>query len=195
MRCLLLASEPPGDTSHAGAKKAVAILIPLFQQQPDHPGLAHYIIHSCDSPQMAPWIDGRARYAGNRVVVGARRPHAIAHFRPAGALAGGYPGKPQIGGADGAVERDIHARTRTARHALPALCYLQTGQDEAAKADCGEIEADCGEGSHDSDDTGMMEYFDYAQRISRRSTTSRCAIGRTRHGVEAGSLTRRQTCR
>src|ERR1700687_5838213 len=50
----LLAAEPPDDTSLAARKKAVAVLNPLFQQQPDHPGLAHYIIHSCDSPQMAP---------------------------------------------------------------------------------------------------------------------------------------------
>ena len=49
----LLASEQPDDTSLANQKKAVAILLPLFQQDPNHPGLAHYIIHSCDNPQMA----------------------------------------------------------------------------------------------------------------------------------------------
>ncbi|MGA7360957.1 MAG: hypothetical protein WBW70_19030, partial [Candidatus Sulfotelmatobacter sp.] len=60
----LLASEPPGDKSHAARKKAVEVLNPLFQQQPDHPGLAHYIIHSCDSPDMAPMaLDAARRYA------------------------------------------------------------------------------------------------------------------------------------
>ena len=60
----LLASEAPGDTSHTARKKAVEVLNPLFQQQPEHPGLAHYIIHSCDSPEMAPMaLDAARRYA------------------------------------------------------------------------------------------------------------------------------------
>ena len=49
----LLASSPPDDTSLANNKKAVAVLLPLFQEDPNHPGLAHYIIHSCDNPQLA----------------------------------------------------------------------------------------------------------------------------------------------
>src|SRR5208283_2712113 len=60
----LLAAEPPEDTSLTAEKKAVAVLNPLFQQQPDHPGLAHYIIHASDSPQMAPMaLDAARRYA------------------------------------------------------------------------------------------------------------------------------------
>jgi hypothetical protein len=34
-------------------EEAVAILTKLFDKQPDHPGIAHYIIHSCDNPKMA----------------------------------------------------------------------------------------------------------------------------------------------
>ena len=30
--------------------KAAAILVPLFYQHPDHPGIAHYLIHSSDDP-------------------------------------------------------------------------------------------------------------------------------------------------
>ena len=30
--------------------QAAAILIPLFYSHPDHPGIAHYLIHSCDDP-------------------------------------------------------------------------------------------------------------------------------------------------
>jgi tetratricopeptide (TPR) repeat protein len=40
--------DPVGD-----ARKALAVLEPGFEAHPDHPGFAHYIIHSCDSPQMA----------------------------------------------------------------------------------------------------------------------------------------------
>jgi hypothetical protein len=41
-------SDPVGD-----ARKALAVLEPGFEAHPDHPGFAHYIIHTCDSPQMA----------------------------------------------------------------------------------------------------------------------------------------------
>ena len=34
-------------------KKALSVLIPGFEAHPDHPGFAHYIIHACDSPQLA----------------------------------------------------------------------------------------------------------------------------------------------
>ena len=49
----LLASAPPHDTTFANQKKAGAILEALFAEEPNHPGIAHYIIHSYDSPQLA----------------------------------------------------------------------------------------------------------------------------------------------
>jgi hypothetical protein len=49
----LLFSAPPNDTTFANAKEAVAILDPLLARYADHPGLAHYIIHACDTPQLA----------------------------------------------------------------------------------------------------------------------------------------------
>jgi tetratricopeptide (TPR) repeat protein len=49
----LLATAPKTDTTFAQQKRAAAILNPLFARYPQHPGLAHYIIHSTDSPQLA----------------------------------------------------------------------------------------------------------------------------------------------
>ncbi|HET7209090.1 MAG TPA: hypothetical protein VFI95_21110, partial [Terriglobales bacterium] len=49
----LLASEPDSDTTFTHRKQAAAVLEKLFQVEPDHPGVAHYLIHSYDSPQMA----------------------------------------------------------------------------------------------------------------------------------------------
>src|SRR6266700_175464 len=49
----LLASAPQDDPTLANPRKAVAILNELFDGQPDHPGIAHYIIHACDNPVMA----------------------------------------------------------------------------------------------------------------------------------------------
>lgn len=34
--------------------QSAAILLPLFQKHPQHPGIAHYLIHSCDDPIHAP---------------------------------------------------------------------------------------------------------------------------------------------
>ena len=49
----LLASEPEGDTTFANRKKAAAVLEPLFASEVDHPGVAHYLIHAYDKPQLA----------------------------------------------------------------------------------------------------------------------------------------------
>jgi hypothetical protein len=49
----LLGSGSERDPNHTNARKAVGILNALFEEQPDHPGIAHYIIHACDNPAMA----------------------------------------------------------------------------------------------------------------------------------------------
>ncbi|HTU33723.1 MAG TPA: hypothetical protein VMF66_07980 [Candidatus Acidoferrum sp.] len=38
----------------ANLKKAIAILQPMFSRYPDNPGLAHYLIHASDTPELAP---------------------------------------------------------------------------------------------------------------------------------------------
>lgn len=60
----LVATASPTDTTLARQRQASALLNPLFEQHPDHPGLAHYIIHAHDAPRLA--RDGLAaarRYA------------------------------------------------------------------------------------------------------------------------------------
>lgn len=49
----LLSSGPDRDPNLTNARKAIAILDKLYDEQPDHPGIAHYIIHACDNPAMA----------------------------------------------------------------------------------------------------------------------------------------------
>ena len=43
----------PADKTYANQLKAAAILEPLFKAYPDHPGVAHYLIHSYDYPPIA----------------------------------------------------------------------------------------------------------------------------------------------
>src|SRR5512147_997523 len=60
----LTASAPAGDTTFARQRRAAAILNPLFRAHPDHPGLAHYLIHANDSPQLASLgLEAARRYA------------------------------------------------------------------------------------------------------------------------------------
>ena len=49
----LLSTAPTTDKTHANQKKAVAILEPLYVANPQHPGIAHYLIHACDNTEMA----------------------------------------------------------------------------------------------------------------------------------------------
>jgi tetratricopeptide (TPR) repeat protein len=49
----LIATSPPTDRSHANQKRAVGILEPIYHRQPDHPGVAHYLIHAYDSAELA----------------------------------------------------------------------------------------------------------------------------------------------
>jgi hypothetical protein len=58
----LTASAPPTDKTYANQLKAGRILEPLWAKQPNHPGLAHYIIHTYDYPPLA----GKARAAAQR---------------------------------------------------------------------------------------------------------------------------------
>jgi hypothetical protein len=68
-----VATAPKTDTTFANQKRAAAILNPLFATHPDHPGLAHYIIHANDSPRLAHLgLDAARRYAG----IAPSAPHA-----------------------------------------------------------------------------------------------------------------------
>ncbi|HEX9754724.1 MAG TPA: hypothetical protein VGA42_03420 [Gemmatimonadales bacterium] len=43
----------PTDTTFAHQRRAHAILEPIFRGNPEHPGLAHYVIHATDYPPLA----------------------------------------------------------------------------------------------------------------------------------------------
>jgi hypothetical protein len=60
--------------SLARPKKAVEVLSPAFRAHPEHPGLAHYIIHACDNPHMAQeGLAAARRYAA----IAPAAPHAL----------------------------------------------------------------------------------------------------------------------
>jgi len=70
----LLASTPDQDTTFTNKKKAAAVLEPIFAHDPNHPGVAHYLIHAYDSPQMAELgLPAARRYAQ----IAPAAPHAL----------------------------------------------------------------------------------------------------------------------
>ena len=49
----LLGTAAPSDKTHAPERQAAEILNGVLAQMPDHPGVAHYLIHSFDYPDLA----------------------------------------------------------------------------------------------------------------------------------------------
>src|SRR5258708_17785514 len=70
----LAAAADPADKTYARQLKAGAMLEKLFVQYPDHPGLAHYIIHTYDVPPLPPRADEAARRYGQ---IAPSAPHAL----------------------------------------------------------------------------------------------------------------------
>ena len=70
----VVANAPPTDLEFTRQKYAATILNPLFARMPDHPGLAHYIIHAFDAPAIANLgLDAAKRYAS----IAPDAPHAL----------------------------------------------------------------------------------------------------------------------
>jgi len=67
---LVALAEEDVDTT-ANLEKAISILTPLLEPYPDHPGVAHYLIHATDGPEFA-----------SQGLVAARRYAAIAPDSP-----------------------------------------------------------------------------------------------------------------
>ncbi|MGH8725895.1 MAG: hypothetical protein ACREU1_13640, partial [Burkholderiales bacterium] len=62
------------DQTYAAYLKAAAILGPQFKKHPDHPGVAHYLIHSYDAPPIAQQgVPAARRYAQ----IAPDAPHAL----------------------------------------------------------------------------------------------------------------------
>ena len=133
---MLLGTAPPSDKSFAQQTQAVEILRPLVAEHPDHPGIAHYLIHSLDYPELAHLaLDAARRYA--RIAPGSS--HALHMPSHIFVRLGLWPESiaSNLDSAGAAIEtRPVYPETSSfdELHALDYLeyAYLQTGQDAAA---------------------------------------------------------------
>ena len=127
----IAASEDPADKTYAGRLKAGAILEKLFEQEPAHPGLAHYIIHTYDVPALA----GRALVAARRYSkIAPDAPHAL-HMPSHTFTRTGYWQDSIDSNIAAAAAARREGQTAEELHAsdYEIYAYLQTGQDEAAR--------------------------------------------------------------
>ncbi len=70
----LLASAPRPDKTFANRKKAASLLEDLLEKEPNHPGVAHYLIHAYDKPQLAELgLNAARKYAK----IAPASPHAL----------------------------------------------------------------------------------------------------------------------
>jgi hypothetical protein len=127
----LAASEDPADKTYARRLHAGAILEELFEQEPEHPGLAHYIIHTYDVPALA----GRALVAARRYSeIAPDAPHAL-HMPSHTFTRTGYWQESIDSNLAAAVAARREGQTAEELHAsdYEIYAYLQTGQDQAAR--------------------------------------------------------------
>jgi tetratricopeptide (TPR) repeat protein len=127
-----LQTAAPTDKTYAVQLRAGAVLEALFAKAPDHPGLAHYIIHAYDVPPLAPRaLDAARRYAQ----IAPSAPHAL-HMPSHTFTRVGYwrdsvssnRASAAAARAEGATAEEFHAMDYL------AYAYLQLAQDQNVQA-------------------------------------------------------------
>jgi tetratricopeptide (TPR) repeat protein len=127
----LSGAADPADKTYSRQLKAGAILEKLFAQEPDHPGLAHYIIHTYDFPPLAPRAIAAARRYSE---IAPSAPHALHMPSHTFTRVGDWQDSIASNTAAGAAarrERQPAEELHTMDYRMYA--YLQTGQDAAAR--------------------------------------------------------------
>jgi len=127
---VLSANFDPADKQYGNQLRAAKLLEPIFAKQPEHPGAAHYLIHSYDYPPLAKQGLPAAQRYSKIAPAASHAQHMPSHiFTRVGAW------------SDSVTANLVSARTDTASgpntlHAYDYLTYahLQMGQDRAAQA-------------------------------------------------------------
>ncbi len=131
---IMVANAPPTDLTFAQQKKAAQILTALYLKQPDHPGLAHYIIHAFDSPPLAQNALAAARKYASLAPAAPHALHMPSHIFT------------RLGYWDESIRTNrksmnLEPTPGTKSHAADYMvyAYLQKGQDDSAAAVINEI--------------------------------------------------------
>jgi tetratricopeptide (TPR) repeat protein len=133
-----VAYNSPPDKTYARQKQAAEILNRLLASEPDHPGIAHYMIHSFDYPELAELALPAARAYAK---IAPSAPHALHMPSHIFTRLGMWQESIESNLASARTAQQWIAKTNpnaTAFDALHAMdyleyAYLQTGQDTRAK--------------------------------------------------------------
>jgi tetratricopeptide (TPR) repeat protein len=134
-----VAYNAPPDKTYAKQKEAAAILNALLPLEPEHPGIAHYMIHSFDYPELAELALPAARAYAK---IAPSAPHALHMPSHIFTRLGMWPDSIQSNIASRDTADEWVARTNPGATAFDALhamdyleyAYLQTGRDAEARA-------------------------------------------------------------
>jgi tetratricopeptide (TPR) repeat protein len=131
---VLSANFNPADKKYANQLKAAKILEPIFKAQPEHPGVAHYLIHSYDYPPIAAQGLKAARRYGKIAPDAAHALHMPSHiFTRVGAWQDSIESNRASARSGGDKSFDKwHA------HDYMVYAHLQLGQHAAAREIVGE---------------------------------------------------------
>jgi tetratricopeptide (TPR) repeat protein len=132
-------SEDLSDKTLANQRKAAAILEKAFAEQPTHPGVAHYLIHSYDYPALAAQgLPAARKYAA----LAPASPHARHMPSHIFAMLGEWQDmiasdNNSLAASEAYANRNFGGAANAGiLHSMDFLtyAYLQTGQDDKAKA-------------------------------------------------------------
>jgi hypothetical protein len=128
----LAISADPADKTYASQLAAGATLERLFAVLPDHPGLAHYIIHSYDVPPLAARALDAAHHYAHIAPTVSHALHMPSHtYTRVGAWRESIAANLAAEAAahrEGGIAEQLHSSD------YRAYAYLQLGQDRAARA-------------------------------------------------------------
>src|SRR5688572_22046802 len=125
----VIANAPPTDLEFKRQLYAASLLEPLFEKQPDHPGLAHYIIHTFDSPKLATHgLSAAKRYAA----IAPAAPHALHMPSHIFTRLGYWDESIETNRRSAAAEPDSNAAVHPNDYMVYA--FLQQGRDADARS-------------------------------------------------------------
>jgi hypothetical protein len=176
----MLSTASNSDKSYAIQRKVGPRLETLWREQPNHPGLAHYIIHNYDYPELAQQgLDAARRYAK----VAPAAPHALHMPSHIFVRVGMWPDAISSNQASAAAGRASAAKTGSAAavseqlHAMDYLVYahLQRGELTQAMRTCDELKKT------------QADWKIFSAAYASAAMPARCTV-ETRHWAEARAL-------
>ena len=125
-------TQSQADQTYAAYLKAAAVLEKQFAKYPDHPGVAHYLIHSYDAPPIADkGLSAARRYAG----IAPDAPHALHMPSHIFTRVGSWQDSIATNRRSADVAKQDAGDAANAYHAADYMVYaqLQLGRDQDAR--------------------------------------------------------------